>query len=127
MLPDNKIHEYIGQPYDECDCWDLVKLFYKDSFNREMPFETNYGAPGNDEAYRKKISKIVEIHSCHFEEVDTPKFGDIILFKILGLPAHVGIYLDKKTFLHSIRETGCCIEPMSKWENKIEGYYRWPE
>lgn len=121
------LQKYLGKPYDECDCWEITKLFYKEELNINIPFETNYGVPGSDEKYRKKISKVVEMHRCDFKEVDTLEIGDIILFDILGTAAHVGVYIGENKFLHSIREVGCVVESLAKWKRKVKGYYRWPE
>lgn len=121
------LQQYIGRPYSQCDCWDITKLYYKEVLGIDITLVSDYGIPEDSEKYRKKISKIVEIHKCNFIKVDTLKIGDIILFNILGLPAHVGVYIGEKKFLHSIKEVGCTVEPLSKWERKVEGYFRWPE
>lgn len=117
--------KFIGAPYSSFDCWDITKLFYLDVMDIDFGIVTNYGIPGQDEEYRKKVSNIIEIHSSKFQKVDTPIFGDIILFKILGITSHIGVYIGEGKFLHSIREVGCAVEPVKKWEHRLEGYYRW--
>ncbi len=121
------LQTYLGKAYDGCDCWDITKLFYKEVLNIDIAFTTKYGVPGNDEGYRKKISKVIEINKCNFTKVDTLEIGDVILFNIFGITAHVGVYIGEKNFIHSIREVGCVVESLSKWQRKVEGYYRWPE
>lgn len=121
------LSSYIGTPYSKVDCWDVTKLFYREVLDINIGFVEDYGTPGNDETYRKKISNIVEIHKSKFVEVDTLCIGDIILFKILGIPAHVGIYIGEGKFIHSVRELGCAVESLKNWNRKVEGYFRWPE
>ena len=121
------LHRYLGKPYSDCDCWDITKLFYKEVLGIDMSITTDYGIPGKDEAYREKISKVVEMNKCKFEEVETLEIGDIILFNILGVAAHVGVFIGDKKFVHSIREVGCVVESLSKWGGKVKGCYRWPK
>lgn len=118
---------YIGVPYYTFDCWDITKLFYLEILDIDFGLMLDYGTPANDKTYRKKISKVIEMQKSKFVKVDTLEFGDIILFNILGITAHVGVYIGDKKFLHSIREVGCAVESLKKWERKIEGYYRWPK
>lgn len=121
------IGDNVGIPYSAFDCWDITKLFYRKVLNIDLGISTGITTPGNDDKYRKQVSNIIEIHKSKFLEVDTPEIGDIILFNIYGITAHVGVYVGNKKFIHSLRETGCVVQPLKIWERKIEGYFRWQE
>lgn len=125
---DTFLKAYLGKPYDECDCWDITTLFYSEVLNIELNFVSDYGEPGYNDEYRNKVYDIINLHKSKFKKVDTPEIGDIILFNIFGITAHVGIYIGNSRFMHSIKELGCVVETLqSRWGNKVEGYYRWPE
>lgn len=127
MIVSEFTQKHIGEPYTKYDCWGIIKLFYIEVLEIDISLGLDYGKPGADKAYREKISKVVEMQKCKFEEVKTPSFGDIILINISGTAAHVGVYLGENKFLHSIRETGCIVESLTRWTKHIRGYYRWPK
>ena len=73
----------------------------------------------------KDLEKIKEKRH-KFKQVDNPKHGDIILINLMGRPIHIGVALDNKTMIHTIKSSGVVIEDFSgvKWNKRIEGFYR---
>lgn len=63
-------------------------------------------------------------HISEYENVEIPRFGDIVLINIYGVPTHVGIYLDNENILHTTETTGTVVDKMSRWRSRIVGYYR---
>lgn len=115
-------HRLIGIDYDERDCWGIASLFYKHVLNIDLDkYDSEYDDP-ND---RKLVSSIINREKSNWLKVHKPKFGDIIVLKIYGLSAHVGIYLNEKKFLHTMEKTGSIVDNISVWEKRIEGYYRY--
>ena len=114
-------HDYIGLSYESYDCYELIQLFYKNLFNINL--ETLYLTRPD----KQTTNKFIEDEKTEWLEVQEPKFGDIILIRINGLPCHVGIYINDSVFLHSRQKTGSCLERVNVWKNRIVGYYRWPE
>lgn len=110
----------IGTPYDEKDCWDIVKEFYLQAFNINL---SKFDIIPQD---RKKTEKQMDKASISFKKIEQPRTGDIILFKVMGHNAHVGIYLNNRSFLHTKKKIGCVIEQFQNWEKRIQGFYRWP-
>lgn len=117
----------IGTPYQQSDCWDIVKKFYKLVFKEEINLNQSYKVDSLGRSWAIKSSKILLSNESKFKRVKNPDFGDIIVLRIYGIPAHVGIFLDKNSMLHTSEKTGCVIESMEKWKCRIEGYYRWPK
>jgi len=114
-------HSLIGLSYSAFDCYELVQLFYKKVFCIEL--DTLYQVkPSSTEA-----KNLVKSNLENFNKVTKPQFGDIIILKILGLPVHVGIYIDNERFLHTREKTGSVLERTNNWKKRILGYYRWPE
>lgn len=108
----------IGISYQDLNCWGLVKKFYQDILNIELSH--SYDAMPS----REETRDLIFSNRGNFSKVTTPEFGDIIIFRIKGIESHLGVFLEAGKFLHSIKETGSCVERISKWENLIEGFYR---
>lgn len=121
LFTQDYLHEFVGLTYDAFDCYELVRLFYRKIF--EYDLDCLYASKPES----KEAVEIVDQHRHKFVEVTNPTFGDIILISIAGLPCHVGIYLDEKTFLHSREGVGSAIDKLSNWKKRIKGFYRCPE
>ena len=112
----------IGIPYEEKDCWGIVTLYYKTILDIELP-KYFYCDPCDS----KEISPIINENKVKYKRVAKPETGDIILLRIFGVPAHVGIYLDEKYFLHTQKGVGSCIDALRKYEKRILGYYKYDQ
>lgn len=113
-------HDLIGLPYFAFDCWQLVKLFYHKIYGVEL-LRYSYEDPNDTE----NISSIVNATKHEYQLVEKPEFGDIILLRIHGVAAHVGIYLNENHFLHTTEKTGSIVDSLHLWKHKILGYYRY--
>ena len=100
------------------DCWGVVRYFYNVYYNIVLP-EFYNETPETEEA-----GEIVKTKLDKFYEVKTPNIGDIVLLKMYGVPSHTAIYIDSRNILHTTKNTGSILEPISRWKNLIVGYYR---
>jgi hypothetical protein len=120
--------KYIGIPYLEngrstsgLDCWGLVRLFYKQEFNIELPsYVEEYSG-----SYDPKLPETIENYKDSWTKTCAPKLGDVCLFNMLGEPTHVGIYLGENKFLHARQDQASVIESTQRpiWRNRLEGIY----
>jgi hypothetical protein len=120
--------KYIGIPYKEngrtddgLDCWGLVRLFYKQEFNIDLPsYEDEYVG-----SYDPKVPQTINYYKDSWSKTMSPKLGDICLFNILGEPTHVGIYFENNKFLHARDGHSTVIESLLRpaWKNRLEGIY----
>lgn len=108
----------VGIPYEEKDCWKLVKDFYSQIF--KVSLNHIYDGPPQD---RPTTRNLISSNRGEFVKTDSPKFGDIILFNILGIESHIGVFLEEDKFLHSSKRIGSAIERVTKWEKNITGFY----
>jgi len=116
-----------GRDRSGVDCWGLIIVLYQHYFNVKLPDYSNITLPSLDDCENtshKLEEKLLE--QSMFEEVEEPKFGDVVILKVLGYPIHIGFVLDSKRMIHTGRSHGVTIEKFTekKWINKIVGFYR---
>jgi cell wall-associated NlpC family hydrolase len=110
----------IGTPYEQLDCWGIVREFYKLVFNLELKQYYEEVPETRDMA-----KNIVYASIKDFEEVkDARRFGDIFLIRLFGIESHIAVYLGNGTMLHTSKHSGCLIEKTARWERLIVGTYR---
>jgi len=107
----------IGTDYEKMDCWQLAKRFYLDVFGIEL--KQYYEVNPRD---IQKQKDLILSSKGDFIQVTSPEEGDLLVIKIHGIPAHVGVYIGEGKVLHSIQKIGVCIESFKKFN--IEGIYR---
>jgi len=120
--------KYIGIPYKEkgrdiagVDCWGLVRLIYKNEFNIDLPsFAEEYHNTTT-------VSEAISAHIEGWEQVTELKVGDSILFRIVGEPTHIGVYIGNDKFIHTRRKSGTVVESLNSinWRSRIVGYYKY--
>lgn len=123
-------NKYIGLPYasngrDESgiDCWGLVRLFYKQEYNIELPSYTEEYSG----AYDSRILDMMDLYKNNWAQVQQPEVGSVIVFNILGEPFHVGVYVGEDKFIHARDGMDSVLESVNspKWVKRIEGYYKY--
>lgn len=115
-----KFISLIGTPYEEKDCWAVVRDFYKLQFDMNLLPYYEEIPEGREDAKDLIYSSMKD-----FEEVVGPrKMGDIFLIRLYGVESHVAVYLGEEKMLHTSKHTGCIIESISRWSKLIVGTYR---
>ena len=120
---------FVGIPYrigargpDAVDCAGLVIKFYEEALGIVLP-PILYGA----EITRDGMASLARdtMQSASWQHVDEAQFGDLLVFRMLGRPTHVGVYVGNGDFLHSIEGKDSCIEKLSSWQSRLAGVLRW--
>lgn len=113
--------EYVGTPYDEAPCWELLRRVYERGHGITLP---EYAFGRTDE----EIHPVVRRGLPQWRQVEKPEAGDAVLLWVRrpALPSHVGVYVGDSFLLHTSEATGALLEriPGSAWEKRIAGYYR---
>lgn len=117
------ITNYIGHPYEDLDCFELVKSFYRMEFNIDL----KHYWEGETHLDKKQAETLIISGVGNFEKVTEPIFGDIVVVRLYGYACHIGVRLTEGLMLHTLRGVGSCIEPIKKYERMVEGYYRHKE
>lgn len=93
--------EYVGIPWEDLNCWALIRLVMKEQFGLKVPKSAqgakNYARP---------------IH-CHDMHPNTPQPGDVVELKdapdgVFG--RHAGVFVTNVHVLHTEKVTGSLIE-----------------
>lgn len=122
---------YIGIPYenrgrtrDGVDCWGLVQLWYREQLDVDVPDYLWAYTAAND---KESVSDAIEENKANWKKVDEPAYGDVLVFRIMGYPMHVGIKLNGDDFLHAFQGTQSCLERLSSisWSRRLFEVYRW--
>jgi len=120
------VSDLIGIPYKPhgrdksgMDCYGIVievlhrkGITVPDVFYKDTTMENN-----------KLVLEILE-KGIPNTKVDKPEEGAIVEILVMGQPSHVGVCLGDRTFIHALKKIGVVIESLSRYQNKIKGYYR---
>lgn len=116
--------ELIGIPYkfngtDEngIDCYNLVKLYYKEILKNEIKDKVFYKTQTDLDL------KAIKNEQKAWIKADKIKNGTLLLIRINNFPIHCGVAINKNQFLHILENKTSCIEKISRWKNKIIGIY----
>lgn len=114
-----QLKKYIGVPYEERNCFELVQVFYKENFDIEIKNYFEGPVPSREECQTLIVS-----NKGDFIEVKEPEFGDIVVIKFYGIECHLGIVVTKDQFLHTAKDIGCNIDRIDRYKHMISGFYR---
>jgi len=120
------VKDLVGIPYkphgrdrDGMDCYGVVievlrrmGVTVPDVFYQDTAMETN-----------KTIMRTLE-NVIPNTKLDKPEEGAVVEILVFGQPSHTGVCLGDGTFIHALKKIGVVIEPLSRYRNKIKGYYR---
>jgi cell wall-associated NlpC family hydrolase len=127
------ILKYIGIPYkvngetfESSDCYGLCKLYAKNELNITLPTYF-YSDTNNEQTAEIAIQLAKHGMGEGWQKVESPEYGDIVTFRIMGHEVHCGIMISSKEFLHSLKGRMSCIEELShiNWQHRLTGVYRW--
>ena len=110
--------EYGGRPPQQAlDCYGLI-IEVSQRLGVELPTR-QFAEQGN---------VIGTLMSMQMDEwVESPReVGAVLLFRIMGIPQHVGIIVSPFEFIHTWESTGGVVtERIDDWEQRIVGCYRY--
>jgi cell wall-associated NlpC family hydrolase len=124
--------KYIGIPYIEkgrtlkgCDCYGLVKLYYKNELGISIP-DSNTCA----KTPRRTLAVYLEQISKNWEETTAQKNAVVAMCLNVNHPkmvTHFGVMIDENTMLHTYENTNSHIISIDHItvKNQIKGFYKW--
>ena len=115
---------YVGMPYQDRGCWELLRRVYAEQLSIELP---SYADEYLNAADQHDLARLIREKRTQWLRVDAEQPGDGVLLNILGEPTHIGIVAEPGSMLHVVRNCTSVIESYRspKWARRIEGFYRW--
>lgn len=126
------VEPWVGLPFRDCgrgprevDCYGLVVCLLRERLGLDLPALDSY----SDTEDPVELATVVSGVRARWREVFRPIECDVVLFRITGLPCHVGVVVDVEGawFLHAQRGVGTACERWDspRWNRRVEGFYRW--
>ncbi len=119
--------QYIGQPYDQADCAELVRQVNAEQFGRVVDLPSKRDDPGI-RAGSRQIIRELDVYGLR---TDDPRDGDCVVMRQGSRLAHVGCYVlvkDKPYVLHALRTAGTVVlhtlSALTAIGLEVEGIYR---
>ncbi len=122
------VEKYIGIPYEvngrdmqSVDCWGLVHLIYKNELGINLPSFAEDGIDAN------RTQELIAQYKEGWEPSVNVQAGDVVIFRILGIEAHIGLAIDSERFIHARIGCNSAIERFdsSKWKTRFVGSYKY--
>ena len=119
-----------GRTREGCDCWGLVRLVFAERAAIELP---GYGEIGAEELLR--VARKMEAATSDDEtwrriDGEPRRALDVVTMKQLqsakAVPIHVGVMLDDRRMLHTVRAADSHVVPIdhASVRTRIIGFYR---
>ena len=117
-------YQHRGSEYTGCDCYGMVRLFYRDVMNIEIP---NYQTMYSNQFHKEECEGVINAVCGEWLEVQDIGFGSVLTFNILGAVSHVGVHIGDGDFVHSFNGTNSCIESIKdiSWNKRLHKAYEW--
>ena len=98
------------------DCYGLViEIMKRQGITIPDPIYTDIQK--TEETYNQLMKKI------KYEKLVKPVEYCIVLIDLKNA-RHIGVYLGNGDFIHATENCGVIIEPIKRWNSKIEGFYK---
>lgn len=116
---------YIGTPYEDLDCWHLVREILVRECSISIP-ALGYLDPKHAGSLLSHCERDYKRFSEEWAEVQTYQAGDLLLFLDRGLPSHAGLVINASQFIHTQPYTGAVVERLTDayWRSRIYAAYR---
>lgn len=127
MISEKYLHikyKHCGRGWEHGDCFNLLRLFYKEELGVELADFIGYA----EYWYKEKNFLIDKCAEWGFLRVASPSRGDAILFKRGSKVSHCGVVLDHEYYLHTTK-AGTAVHSLYALYGGLEvyGFYRHKE
>ncbi len=116
-----------GRSYSSWDCYGLMYMFYRDVLEVELPsFADDYVDAGDSKASRRVLNDMILAQKHNWKRVEVPQACDVVLFRFGDTYTHLGVMVNRFSFIHCEKKINTVIERIDsmKWKMRVEGFYR---
>lgn len=123
--------KYVGLPWADggrgpeyFDCYGLVRWVYLYEYGIELP---SLSEEYSSALEKEEVSAIVNSEPWFAEPTNEPKEGDVVVLRVKGESAHIGLVVEPGRMLHTRFNTGSIIESYGGivWRHRVQGFLRW--
>jgi len=114
-----------GRTRNGVDCWGLVCLVFAEKLKISLPLLTDYKHIKDDESITEIIKK--ESENWAVVSLGEEKPFDVAIFKMMGVPTHVGLVVGENKVLHAEENKGVHVNNYKReqfWKRSLTGFYR---
>lgn len=104
---------YGGEEISGCDCYGLVKLYYK-NFTAIKLKDIKYGRESELEEFKKELG-----NGSKFYEVSSLEINDLLVFLYNEKNVHLGVVVKEELMLMTTPKTGSVMVNSRLWSKKI--------
>lgn len=100
-----------GRDYDGCDCWGLVRLWYRDMLGIELD---SYDGVAVTDA--RTIKRMIERDRVTWAKVEAPRDHDVVIMLSIENPrieTHLGVVVERRKVMHTTDPIGVQVERLS--------------
>lgn len=123
--------QYVGIPFvdggrdrDGCDCYGLVRLILRAEYGIDLPAYADGAVCAHE---RAEVAALFDLdrQTGPWVPVTRAQAGDVVLLRVDGHPAHLGLAVDHCRMIHT-RADQSKVEPYTGrlWRDRIAGLYR---
>lgn len=114
-------YEVNGRDMQSVDCYGLVYLIYKNELGIDLPSFAEDGIDAN------RTQELIAQYKEGWEPTENIQAGDVVIFRILGIEAHIALAIDSERFIHARIGYNSAIERFdsSKWKTRFVGSYKY--
>ncbi|MET3665897.1 NlpC/P60 family protein [Caulobacter sp. 1776] len=125
---------FVGTPYrlmgrtpEGWDCWGCVSWLRQQLLEVASPSAGDGYLPEDAVGGRliDTSAGLIAASLGRWRLLDGPRPGAVALIEVFGRPAHVGLVLDRRAFIHAWEGTDTVIERLSdeRWARRARGFY----
>ncbi len=111
-----------GRDWDGWDCWGLIWRAHREALGVALP---SYSARYDSTDDWAALDALIRAEISRYERLDAPRPGAVVLMRIGGRFAHVGLVTRPGLMLHVLRGARTCREAYDGpvWAKRLDGFY----
>ena len=106
------VQEVLHIPYDEMDCWALLRRFYREGLDVSIPISFM--------TFSAYVQVVWQDDEQSADPLACVRPWDALLFRVCGPQVHhIGIVYDIVRFIHTSPAQGVTLQPCQRWKPYI--------
>lgn len=115
-----------GQTHEGLDCWQLARIVAREQFGIDYP-DYDIADPCDGPQVGARSREITAAPPWRQVTIAEARPPDVVVFRVLPHPSHVGVFLTPQWFLHIRAGTCSALGRLDAiiWRHRIDGVFRY--